>query len=304
MGSAANLQYYILKLTLVVSATLFWLVGLAIVCVGTYAEVERQRNKTLGGLFVAPAVVLLLLGSLIFSVAFVGMVGALRDNKRLLRVFQWILFTVLCLQLTFIVVFVLCRNKVLGIFKANVQEGIRHYYDDLDFKNILDKIQVKFACCGGDEYMDWEANQYHACQAPGPSACGVPYTCCVREQEGDVINTQCGYQALRLERVETDGYIYARGCVDAISLWFEDNLSVMVGILVAMLLPQLVGSVLTWSYLKTLPGSGDLVDGFRALRAFEDVDVSGAGWCLCLPREGGYQPLDIGAKDYLSGEEW
>uniref|UniRef100_A0A4W3I2W5 Uncharacterized protein n=1 Tax=Callorhinchus milii TaxID=7868 RepID=A0A4W3I2W5_CALMI len=86
MGSAANLQYYILKLTLVVSATLFWLVGLAIVCVGTYAEVERQRNKTLGGLFVAPAVVLLLLGSLIFSVAFVGMVGALRDNKRLLRV--------------------------------------------------------------------------------------------------------------------------------------------------------------------------------------------------------------------------
>lgn len=38
----------------------------------------------------------------------------------------------------------------------------------------------QFKCCGGEDYRDWSKNQYHACDAPGPLACGVPYTCCVR----------------------------------------------------------------------------------------------------------------------------
>lgn len=30
-----------------------------------------------------------------------------------------------------------------AVFHSNIQEGIRHYYDDLDFKNILDFVQEK-----------------------------------------------------------------------------------------------------------------------------------------------------------------
>lgn len=30
-----------------------------------------------------------------------------------------------------------------AVLHSNIQEGIRHYYDDLDFKNILDFIQEK-----------------------------------------------------------------------------------------------------------------------------------------------------------------
>lgn len=38
----------------------------------------------------------------------------------------------------------------------------------------------QFKCCGGEDYKDWSKNQYHDCNAPGPLACGVPYTCCIR----------------------------------------------------------------------------------------------------------------------------
>lgn len=61
------------------------LVGLCVLCVGVYAEVERQKNRTLEGLFLAPAVVLILLGLVMFTVSVVGMVGSLRDNKTLLH---------------------------------------------------------------------------------------------------------------------------------------------------------------------------------------------------------------------------
>lgn len=54
-------------------------------CIGVYAEVERQKNRTLEGVFLAPAVVLILLGLVMFTVSVMGMVGSLRDNKTLLH---------------------------------------------------------------------------------------------------------------------------------------------------------------------------------------------------------------------------
>lgn len=46
---------------------------------------EHQNNRTLEGVFLAPAVVLILLGLVMFTVSQVGMVGSLRDNKTLLH---------------------------------------------------------------------------------------------------------------------------------------------------------------------------------------------------------------------------
>lgn len=71
--------------TLKLSPLSLQLVGLCVLCVGVYAEVERQKNRTLEGLFLAPAVVLILLGLVMFTVSVVGMVGSLRDNKTLLH---------------------------------------------------------------------------------------------------------------------------------------------------------------------------------------------------------------------------
>lgn len=54
--------------------------------IGIYAEVERQRYKTLEGVFLAPAIILILLGIIMFIVSLVGLVGSLRDNLTLLKV--------------------------------------------------------------------------------------------------------------------------------------------------------------------------------------------------------------------------
>ncbi|XP_050838893.1 uncharacterized protein LOC103824669 isoform X1 [Serinus canaria] len=81
----SQFYYYGIKFALSAYATLFSLLGLLLLAVGIYAEAERQRHRTLEGIFLAPAVLLLLLGSCVFLVSFVGMVGSLRDNRALLR---------------------------------------------------------------------------------------------------------------------------------------------------------------------------------------------------------------------------
>ncbi|MGH0137655.1 UNVERIFIED_CONTAM: hypothetical protein FKN15_071611 [Acipenser sinensis] len=107
------------------------MLGLLVLCVGIYAEVERQKNKTMEGLFLAPAVLLILLGLAMFSVSLVGMLGSLRDNRTLLYI------TIA------VIIALLFENNTSSVFQSSIREGIKHYYDDLDFKNILDFVQEK-----------------------------------------------------------------------------------------------------------------------------------------------------------------
>ncbi|XP_040473952.1 tetraspanin-15-like isoform X3 [Falco naumanni] len=274
------------------------ILGLVILCVGIYAEVERQKHKTLEGIFLAPAIILLLLGFTMFGVSFVGMVGSLRDNRTLLKTFFWVLLVIFLTELLLLFIEIIFENKMNAVFHSNIQEGIRHYYDDLDFKNILDFVQEKFSCCGGDEYRDWEVNQYHSCNGSGPLACGVPYTCCIRKVPGEVINTLCGYRTLDKERLELLNIIHVRGCIHAVGLWLKDNFEATLGIVCSLLLPQVIGLVMAWLYWQKLDeiySKLDTVD-FRILEmrdfSFGAVDLSGAGWCWCLPKEGGYIPVN------------
>ncbi|NWS20140.1 TSN15 protein, partial [Pachyramphus minor] len=279
------------------------ILGLVILCIGIYAEVERQKHKTLEGIFLAPAVILLLLGVTMFVVSFVGVVGSLRDNRTLLKMFFWILLVIFLTELLLLFIEIIFENKMNEVFHSNIQEGIRHYYDDLDFKNILDFVQQKFSCCGGDEYRDWGVNQYHSCNSSGPLACGVPYTCCIRKAPGEVVNTLCGYRTLDKERLELLSIIHVRGCIHAVGLWLKDNFEATLGIVCSLLLPQVVGLVMAWLYwqkLNEIYSKLDTVD-FRLLElrdfSFGAVDLSGAGWCWCLPREGGYIPVNPGDEE-------
>ncbi|KAJ8379299.1 hypothetical protein SKAU_G00000770 [Synaphobranchus kaupii] len=293
----SNHFYYCIKFTLNIYSMLFSLVGLCVLCVGIYAEVERQKNRTLEGVFLAPAVVLILLGLVMFTVSVVGMVGSLRDNKTLLHMFLCVLCVLLALQALGLIVALIFEKKTIALFQNSIREGIKHYYDDLDFKNILDFVQEKFTCCGGDEYKDWRVNQYHFCNGSGPLACGVPYTCCVRHEVGEVVNTLCGYKTLSQERVDLDGLIHVRGCIHAVNLWMGDHIGITVAICFAVGLPQLLGIILScvfWNMLVEMSQSVDMVD-FRLIKRagfeYSELDLSGAGCCLCMPRDGGYLPI-------------
>ncbi|XP_063304743.1 tetraspanin-15-like isoform X2 [Pelobates fuscus] len=272
-------SYYGIKFSLSFYSTLFSLIGLVILCIGIYAESERRKHQTLEGIFLAPAIILVLLGFLMFVVSFIGMVGSLRDNLLLIKIFK-------------------------KFAHANVLVGMQQYYDDLDFKNIMDFVQEKFSCCGGDEFKDWMVNQYHSCNSTGPLSCGVPYTCCITGTEDvGVKNTLCGYQTLNKERLDVIHIIHVRGCIHAVGLWLNDNCGITFAIVFSFLTPQALGILLSyffWRRLKEICHSYDEVD-FRSLKGrdikFKELDLSGAGCCYCLPREEGYIPINMESDD-------
>ncbi|XP_030320025.1 tetraspanin-15 isoform X3 [Calypte anna] len=223
--------------------------------------------------------------------------------------FFWVLLGIFLTELLLLLIEIIFETKMNAVFHSSVQEGIRHYYDDLDFKNILDFVQEKFSCCGGDEYQDWKVNQYHSCNSTGPLACGVPYTCCIRRIPGEVVNTLCGYRTLDKERLELLEVIHVRGCIHAVGLWLKDNFEATLGIVCSLLLPQVIGLVMAWLYWQELDDIYSKLDAvdFKLLEmgdfSFGAVDLSGAGWCWCLPKEGGYIPVNDGEEEDEEEEE-
>ncbi|KAJ8250449.1 hypothetical protein COCON_G00223710 [Conger conger] len=286
-----RISYLCLKLTLIVYSTIFWLIGGFILAIGIYAEVERQRYKTLEGAFLAPAVILIVLGIVMFIVSFIGVLSSLRDNLPLLKVFLYTLTICLILELLGGILALVFRNQTLHLLNKNIRKGMVNYYDDLDFKNIMDFVQKKYQCCGGKEYLDWEVNMYHNCSSPGPLACGVPYTCCTNLKPQEVPNTLCGYQVLDKSRLELQHVIHVRGCTDAIFLWFMDNYKIMGGLLLGILLPQFLGVIISWLYITRVEDEMDRNMIYQGVPHYDVTDgpqehtkkKKVSHWFLCLP---------------------
>lgn len=281
----ARFSYLSLKFSLIIYSTVFWLIGGLVLSVGIYAEAERQKYKTLESAFLAPAIILILLGVVMFIVSFIGVLASLRDNLCLLQSFMFILGLCLVMELIGGIVALIFRNQTIDFLNDNIRRGIENYYDDLDFKNIMDFVQKKFKCCGGEDYRDWSKNQYHDCSAPGPLACGVPYTCCIRNTT-DVVNTMCGYKTIDKERLNAQNIIHVRGCTNAVLIWFMDNYSIMAGLLLGILLPQFLGVLLTLLYITRVEDiilEHSVTDGLLGPGAKSSTDTAGTGCCLCYP---------------------
>ncbi|XP_013857304.1 tetraspanin-15 [Austrofundulus limnaeus] len=278
-GCCPSFSYTVLKFLLFFYACIFWLIGGFILAVGIYAEVERQRYKTLEGMFLAPAIILILLGILMFIVSLIGVLGSLRDNLCLLRVFLYSLAVCLILELMGGVVALLFRNQATDLLNKNIRKGIVNYYDDLDFKNIMDYVQKKFECCGAKDFEDWKVNMYHNCTAPGPLACGVPYTCCRTTKPNEVANTMCGHKALEKDRLDITNVIYVRGCTDAFFIWVMDNYKKMAILLLVIFLPQFFGVIVSQLYISQVQEEEARMD--EDLLPKKQARV--AKWFQCMP---------------------
>uniref|UniRef100_A0A4W4HJ65 Tetraspanin n=1 Tax=Electrophorus electricus TaxID=8005 RepID=A0A4W4HJ65_ELEEL len=228
--------YKAIKYTLFVCCYIFWVASGVLISVGIYAKVAKE-NDVVDTLTTDPALLLLAVGSLMFLITFLGCFGALRDGSVLLKMFLGILLVVFLLQITAAVLGFLFSDMVHTRTELLMKKAIALYREDMDLENVIDFVQKKFLCCGVDYYTDWSQNAYFNCSDNNPSleACGVPFSCCVRQLHETVFNSMCGYESQRKEESSIRKHIHTHGCLAKIVLWGEQNLSLVGGISISSL---------------------------------------------------------------------
>lgn len=226
---------------------LFWIISLLMVAIGVYARIMKHAEAALQYLSVDPAVMLMVVGVLMFFITFCGCVGSLRENICLLQTFCICLTIIFILQLAAGVLGFIFSDKARNKVTQMINKAITHYRDDIDLQNLIDFGQIEFGCCGAVTYTDWSKNMYFSCDRKNPSRerCSVPFSCCIVTKEKVVINTMCGHEMQEMDFMEAGDHIHTNGCIDKLVNWIHSNLFILGGIALGLAIPQLVGIVLS-----------------------------------------------------------
>ncbi|TRY56755.1 hypothetical protein DNTS_018898 [Danionella cerebrum] len=200
---------------------IFWVISLVLMSIGVYSRIVKHETE-LACLTVDPALILMIVGILMFFITFCGCVGSLREN--------------ICLLQT-------AHVKVTDM----VNNAIEHYRDDMDLQNLIDYGQKQFNCCGGNSFMDWSKNMYFNCSKDNPSRerCSVPFSCCLISKDEAIINTMCGHGMQERNYLDASAFINTNGCIDKLVNWIHSNLFLLGGIALGLAIPQLVGILLS-----------------------------------------------------------
>uniref|UniRef100_A0A3Q2WCX4 Tetraspanin n=1 Tax=Haplochromis burtoni TaxID=8153 RepID=A0A3Q2WCX4_HAPBU len=227
---------YFLKYFLIICNLLFTVLGLLLLTLGVWGLISKESfaQEKISSIGTDPMLVVLSVGFLLTVLCLSGCVGALRENRCLLKLFSATVLVLITAQVIIAIVAHTLQDQIEGNLRSGMLVAIARYQDDLDLRFITDEIQSNLQCCGADNYRDWEINIYYNCSAPGVLACGVPATCCVDPLEnGTVWNSQCGVGAQLLDEFTAQSVIFLGGCLGEISRWIKQHEG-LIGIIVTV----------------------------------------------------------------------
>ncbi|MGH0149430.1 UNVERIFIED_CONTAM: hypothetical protein FKN15_033418 [Acipenser sinensis] len=258
----------VVKYMLFIFNMLFWVISMVMISIGVYARVMKHAEAAMACLAVDPAVMLMIIGVLMFLITFCGCIGSVRENICLLQ-------TLAAGVLGFVFsdkargkVSEIINNAIIhyrddldlqnlidygqqearGKVSEIINNAIIHYRDDLDLQNLIDYGQQEFSCCGGISYKDWSQNMYFNCTPDNPSRerCSVPYSCCLHPEDEAVINTMCGQGMQDLDYLKAGVFINTNGCIDKLVNWIHGNLFLLGGIALGLAIPQIADCSNSW----------------------------------------------------------
>lgn len=163
---------------------LFWLSGATLIAVGA---VIRQRYAAYFAFdeykFALTEFFIMVVGMLIFVIAFLGCCGALRENLCMLTCFVVMLSIVFMLEIASSVFGFAYRKKIKEITVESLENATQGYHQHHDMQILLDKVQSTFNCCGSFSPTEYNLKKgnltYSSCGEKGQAvaSCHVGMDC-------------------------------------------------------------------------------------------------------------------------------
>lgn len=210
---ALNCGLSTIKYVLFVFNLLCSLCGIALVVIGgvSLAKIADLQDISDEHSIVAPSILFIVLGSVVFVIAFFGCCGAIRESYCMTSTYGFFLMVLIIAQ---IVVAALVFIYV-GDAKAAFKKGFARLFDERDRPQnaeLIDTIQANLECCGKSSSKDWGLNIPQSCCRPGTAPDCEVYSQGCQVRIGEFIDTAgdvLGWVSLGVAAVELVGLIAA-----------------------------------------------------------------------------------------------
>ncbi|XP_032821320.2 CD63 antigen-like [Petromyzon marinus] len=228
------------KYLLFVFNLLFFVSGLGLVIVGALAQAhvgafgKLSDNATTG----AP-VLLIVVGSIIFVVAFFGCFGSIKENRCMLGTFTALLVIILLVEIAAGIAAFVFKDKIKGYFTKDLEALYNKYPGKAGEAKIIDDMQQKLQCCGALNYTEWL--NYTTWNNVQEHRGSTPDSCCIQ------VTTDCG-KGKALEAVPQN--IFTKPCVPELEKTLHDSLVWIGAVVLGIGLAQIIGVMLTCCLMK------------------------------------------------------
>jgi len=144
----------------------FALVGFLLIGVGAYIQIQaKQYLDFLSDNYLNTPIFIIIVGCVIFAVAFVGCCGAANESPCLIYTYAVLVTLILILQVGAAIAAYALKSDLRDEIKSKMEAGMTNYgkagYEGVT--NTWDVIQDDLDCCGVNSYVDWNSTIPDSC---------------------------------------------------------------------------------------------------------------------------------------------
>ena len=192
---------------------IFVVCGIALIVIGAVVQ-KQDFTIFLNSKYVTAPTILIVVGCVIFVLAFLGCCGAVRENHCMVMAFGVLLFIVFVVEIAGGITAYVNRNELEGVLKQNMNSSIQQ--DKADAKKIWDGMQIKWKCCGVDGPNDYPDGK-------------LPDSCCPQEIDNCTV-----------------GESYQHGCFDSMLNKIKGAIGMVGGVAIGIAVVELIGVMFSW----------------------------------------------------------
>lgn len=205
---------------------LFAITGLIILIVGIKSEINSSPyiNLTDKNFYTSGPIVLIIVGVIVFIVAFFGCCGAVKENHCMIVTFSVFLLIIFVAELAVGIAGYMRHQDLENSIVDHLNKTIKEYPTNKDVAKTFDIVQTDLQCCGIYGPGDWAANNITT----------LPSTCCSGQEITSGVAAPC---------TETSEHFHKDGCLNKLVAYFKDIAMVLGGVGIGVAIVQLLGVI-------------------------------------------------------------
>ncbi|KAL6429222.1 hypothetical protein ACFW04_008144 [Cataglyphis niger] len=225
----------IIKYILFIFNLVFAISGIGIIAAGACVLADvGEFNHFVEGRIMAPPIVLIVAGAIVFIIAFLGCYGAIKEHYHMLIAFAAALLIIFVIELAVGIAAAVFKNDFSMTMKDTLKESMKNY-SEAD-RMAWDNIQKELECCGVDGPNDWSpANGFTS---------GFPSSCCKQD-----MNMIC--------QINNEALVYQEGCFNKLEMRVHKGATVLIGVGIGIAFVEIAGIILACCLAATIKRETD-----------------------------------------------
>lgn len=207
----------------------FVLTGIALIGMGAYIQIEMtQYIDFIGDQYLNTGVVLIIVGVIIFGIAFLGCCGAMKHNACMLLTFATLLSVIFIAEVALVIVCYVFKDDAEPYIEKNMKKTMDNYQKQGNegVAEVWDILQSEYRCCGISAAADWTGKG-----EPAFTSGQTPDSCC------DLPDVEEGCGKL------PSNPKYKQGCLVKFVGDIKGNVPIVAGVGVGIALIQIIGVI-------------------------------------------------------------